>query len=186
MNDNVRCQQHVMADDFKQKLQKSTHYFLLLSPSPSALLFCLATAGNNCPPPPRPPQLVLAFLFSSAALGCNGRSWCFINAFLLFTLGRISDRVCKNRQRIKENTAAAAAEAFCFVSCYFCKIYRLSEMSKHWRSRKQPPQRLGAHGGLLKPFFFHPFLKKKKKRIKSYHFQSWSLRISGTVSIITV
>ena len=113
-------------------------------------------------PPPPPPHTCFPLYFSS--LGRRSRSWCFINSFLLFTLVRFSDRVCKNWQRIKENTAAVA-EDFCFVSCYFCKVHRLSEMSKQWRSRKQPLQRLAGHGCFLKPFFFHPFLTKKKHEI---------------------
>lgn len=135
----------MVAEDFKPSKSGENRLFSSPSHSPSIRLFCLATAGNT------PPPTVLAFLFISTVSGGDGRSWCFINSPLLFALR--PDRW----QRIKENTAAAA-EDYCFISCYFFFSQSTSDclkMSKHRRGRKHPPRRLG---GLLKnPFFFTPF-----------------------------
>lgn len=55
----------------------------VLQRSSSILFFCLSTAGNDSV---SPPPLRYFLLPSSLLSGGDGRSWCFINSFLLFTL----------------------------------------------------------------------------------------------------
>lgn len=115
----------------KKNLQKQIIFFF--SPSLRPYFSFVSPQQEIIAPPP---YRVLAFLFISAVSGGDGSSWCFINAPLLFTLRLISDRVCKNRQSMKENKAAA--EDYCFISCYFCKTHLIVWNVKTPRKQTTP------------------------------------------------
>ena len=101
--------------DFKQKPKisllysaiqvKNFHSFMSLFPPPplsrscvlqhssSILFFCLSTAGNDSFSPPCSFFFPLCSLVS-LLLGGDGRSWCFINSFLVFALCPVTEKIC--------------------------------------------------------------------------------------------
>lgn len=136
----------------KKNLQKQIIFFFSLRP-----YFSFVSPQQEIIAPP--PHRVLAFLFISAVSGGDGSSWCFINAPLLFTLRLISDRVCKNRQSIKENKAAA--ENYCFISCYFCKTHLIVWNVKAPRTQTSPTAASRRPRRPPKICIFAPLLRKK-------------------------
>lgn len=136
-------------------------FFLLLSPFPSALLFCLTTAGNNCPPPNR---LCFPLYFSGL-----GRRWQELVFHKLISAFHIRPDLWQNLQKIGsvlkkiQPLPSPPARIFVLSAVIFAKYIdclKCQNTGEAENSHRNVSAPTAASSNLS---FSTPLLKKKKK-----------------------